>query len=394
MQLHDDVEPAGRHRTTPRVLIASDKFKGSLTSVEVATALSLGLARAGITTVDRIPVADGGDGSLAAAVAAGGREVDVTARDVRGHARPTAVALLPDGLAVIEVARICGLGDTRPTGTDALTATSAGVGDAIRAALDLGADSLVLAVGGTASSDGGAGLVQALGGRLLDRHGRELGPGAQALLGLASVDLTDLDPRLSAARLVVASDVDNPLLGGQGAAAVYGPQKGAGPAEVARIDQALRRWSGLAAAPALAVEPGAGAGGGIGFGALLLGGLITSGAEYFLDLLRLDGLLRHADLVITGEGRLDAQSLRGKAPLVVADRARAAGVPVHAVVGRCDLPEDLSRTAGLASVHALADLDPRCADDPDLSRRLLAEIGARLGREAAGTTADGGPALL
>lgn len=394
MQLHDDVEPAERHRTTPRVLIASDKFKGSLTSGEVAAALTRGLARAGITTVERLPVADGGDGSLEVAIAAGGRRIDVTARDVRGHARPTSIALLPDGLAVIEVARICGLGDARPTGADALAATSAGVGDAIRAALDLGAGSLVLAVGGTASSDGGAGLVQSLGGRLLDRHGRELEPGAQALLGLASVDLTRVDPRLPATRLVVASDVDNPLLGSQGAAAVYGPQKGAGPAEVARIDQALRRWSGLAAAPALAIAPGAGAGGGIGFGALLLGGRITSGAAYFLDLLRLDALLPHADLVITGEGKLDAQSLRGKAPLVVADRARTAGVPVHAVVGRCDLPDELRRSAGLASVHALSDLDPRCVEDQELSRRLLAEIAARLGREAVGGAADGGPTLL
>lgn len=381
MRLHEDVELSpGPAAGGPRVLVACDKFKGSLTSSEVAGHLALGLARAGVGSVDVVPVADGGDGSIEVALAAGGRAVDIDAEDVDGRIRSTTIAVLGDGRAVVEVARVCGLGSRRPTGAAALRATSRGVGTAIRAALDRGALTIVLAVGGTASSDGGAGLVQALGGRLAGPDGRDLPPGAAALLELADVDLTGIDARLRDTRLVVASDVDNPLLGARGAAAVYGPQKGAGPAEVALLEQALARWSALAD-PTVAAAPGAGAGGGIGFGALLLGGEVRSGAEHFLDLIDLDARIAAADLVVTGEGGLDEQSLHGKAPVAVAARARAAGVPVRAVVGRCDLDPGRWRSAGLSAVDALTDLDPRCAQDADLSRRLLEEVGERLGRD-------------
>ena len=337
-----------------------------------------------------MPIADGGDGSLEAAGRAGFdlHEVPVTrALGEPGHAR---IGLRGD-TAVVELAEICGLSQLAVRQRDANRASSYGFGQGVLAALDLGVRTIVLAVGGSASTDGGVGLLEALGGRFLDASGGPIPRGGRALLQLARVDLSGLDRRLLSTRLVVASDVDNPLLGAQGAARIYGPQKGASPADVDLLEKALSHLVDRVGAtagthlrgvapPQMAQIPGAGAAGGLGFAALLMGARLTSGADLLLDLVGFDQALAGASLMITGEGSLDAQSLRGKAPLVAAARAARAGVTAVGVAGRCTLPHSARAEAGLSTVHTLEDLDPSCVTDPELSTQLLRDIGYRLAR--------------
>src|SRR6185437_10718089 len=220
-----------------RVLVAPDKFKGSLTAREVAARVAAGIgAEAPGVEVEQVPVADGGDGTLDAAVAAGYTPVEVAAHGPTGEPVTTAFAAR-DGVAVVEMADVSGLALMMPDRLDALGASSYGTGEVIRAALDHGCREIVLGIGG------GAGMVAALGARLLSSDGRELGRGGAALADLARLDLSGLHPALAETRVVVASDVDNPLLGPNGAAAVYGPQKGASPSDVEALDAALARWA-------------------------------------------------------------------------------------------------------------------------------------------------------
>ncbi|NYI03295.1 glycerate kinase [Allostreptomyces psammosilenae] len=371
------------------VLIAPDKFKGSATAVEVAAALAAGLRKAlpGVRTVE-LPVADGGDGTVDAAVAAGYARHTVTVSGPTGEPVRAAFALgeaaatgaaddsaLPAPLAVLEMAEASGL-RRLPEGRPApLTATTYGTGELIAAALDAGARTIVLGVGGSATTDGGAGMLSALGARLLDADGRDLPPGGAALRDLRTVDLSGLDPRLGRVRIVLAADVDNPLLGEDGAAAVYGPQKGATPADVALLDAALGRFAevvGAATGTDLAGAPGAGAAGGIGYGVLaVLGGTRRSGIEMMLEVTGFAEELGRADLVVTGEGSMDRQTLHGKAPAGVAEAARRAGIPVVAVCGVLRLDAETLRRAGFARWWALADIEP----DP---RRSMAEAASLL----------------
>lgn len=357
------------------VLIAPDKFKGSLSAPQVAAHVAAGLRRA-VSAIDvrEVPIADGGDGTLDAALAAGFERVPVTASGPTGEPVATGYARRGD-TAVVELADVSGLARL-PGRRVPLTATSYGTGEVIRAALDGGCRTIVLGLGGSACTDGGAGMVAALGMRLLDTHGDELGPGGAALALLDTVDSTGLHPGLAEAEIVVASDVDNPLLGEHGAAAVYGPQKGASAAQVERLDAALARWAEVLGAQDVATRAGAGAAGGVGFAALaLLGAVMRPGIEYLLDLVGFHGHLADASLVVTGEGSLDEQTLRGKAPAGVAAAARAAGVPVVAVAGRCLLSDEALTAAGFAGACALTDLEP----DP---RRCVAEAGPLLERLA------------
>jgi glycerate kinase len=364
------------------VVVAPDKFKGSLTAVEVAAAVTAGLARGGYAgAVEELPVADGGDGTVAAAISAGFRRVELGVRGPTGKNVTASYALLGD-TAVIEAAQACGLTLLPPGCRAPLTATSRGVGDLILTATRMGAKRIVLGVGGVATTDGGAGLLQALGARLTDDKGRELPPGGAALAGLAGLDLSRLQD-LSGVEFLLASDVDNPLLGPAGAAAVYGPQKGASPEEVPLLEAGLRRWADVTEAAAggpLPVRdaPGAGAAGGIGFAALLfLGARMRPGIELLLELAAFDEQLDGARLVITGEGSLDAQTLHGKAPVGVA-RAAAAhdpAVPVVAVAGRCTLTPAELRVAGIARAYVLSDIEPDLA-------RCIAEAGPLVARLA------------
>jgi glycerate kinase len=362
-----------------RVVVAPDKFKGSLTAAQVAERVAAGLARAapGVEVV-KVPVADGGDGTLEAAVSAGYRRVPVRAEGPTGEPVDTAFAER-DGVAVVELADVSGLGRLPGGRLAARTASSYGTGQVIGAALDAGCRRIVLGIGGSACTDGGAGLVQALGGRVLDANGGELGRGGAALAATASLDLAGLHPALGQAELVVACDVDNPLLGPRGAAAVYGPQKGASPADVAELDAALARWAAAvhrATGTDAAEVPGAGAAGGVGFAALaVLGARLRPGIDLVLDLVRFREALPGAGLVICGEGSLDAQTLHGKAPAGVAAAARAAGIPVVAVAGRSLLSAAELEPAGILAAYPLSDLEP----DP---ARSMAEAGPLLERLA------------
>ncbi len=360
----------------PRVLVAPDKFKGSLTAPEVAAAVARGLtAGRPDVEVSCLPVADGGDGTLAAALAAGYEAVPVPATGPTGEPVQTAYARLGD-VAVVEMADVSGLGRL-PGGRFApRTATSRGTGEVVAAALAAGARRVVLGIGGSATTDGGAGLLQALGAQLLDADGAPVGPGGAGLERLARVDVSGVAAALEGAEVVVACDVDNPLTGPSGAAAVYGPQKGADRDDVAYLDGCLARLADAVAEATgrdLRDEPGAGAAGGVGFAALaVLGAQLRPGIDLLLDLLGFDRLVAGADLVVVGEGSLDGQSLRGKAPVGVARRARAAGVPaVVAVCGRRDLDDAALQGAGIDAAHALTDLEP----DPE---RCMAEAGPLL----------------
>ncbi len=421
------------------VLVAPDKFKGSLTAREVAARVAAGIgAEAPGVEVVQVPVADGGDGTLDAALAAGYTRVEVRAQGPTGDPVTTAFAAR-DGVAVVEMADVSGLAMLMPDRLDAQHASSYGTGEVIRCALDHGCRTVVLGIGGSASTDGGAGMLQALGARLRDADGRELGPGGAALAALASLDLAGLHPALAETRVVVASDVDNPLLGPNGAAAVYGPQKGASPTDVATLDRALERWADVVeaavarrssgtppaatppgATPPGAVDraphevtshptggvrgrpegcevapgggqatpliaprdrPGAGAAGGVGFAALaVLGAEVQSGIGIVLDLVGFARHLPDACLVVTGEGALDAQTLSGKAPAGVAAAAKDAGIPVVTVSGRVALSADQLAAAGIRRAYALTDIE----SDPE---RCFAEAGPLL-EELARTLAN------
>ena len=371
-----------------RVVVAPDKFKGSLSAAQAAAAVAAGLtAAAPGTSVVQVPVADGGEGTLEAAGAAGFRLVPVPVAGPTGAAVDGAVAVR-GRTAVVELAAASGLA-VLPGGRPApLAATSLGTGQLVRAALDLGCTEVVLGVGGSACTDGGAGLLVGLGARLLDARGGELALGGGSLRHLDRIDLTGLDPRLRSVRVVLATDVDNPLLGPTGAAAVYGPQKGASPAEVGVLEAGLSRWVAALGdvlgprAADVAGEPGAGAAGGAGYACLVaLGAVRRAGIAVVLDLGDFDRHLTGADLVVTGEGSLDAQTLHGKAPAGVAARARAAGVPVVAVAGRCLVGADDLRGAGIDAAYALTDLEPdvpRCMAE---AAPLLQRLAARIARE-------------
>lgn len=370
-----------------RVLIAADKFKGSLTAVEVAAHVAAGLRRAapGVRT-EALPVADGGDGTVDAAVAAGFERRTERVTGPLGEPVTAAYALRGD-TAVVEMAEASGLRHL-PRGRYApLTAGTYGTGELLCAALDAGAATVVLGVGGSASTDGGAGMLSALGARFTDAHGTPLAPGGGPLARLAAADLSGLDPRLARTRFVLASDVDNPLTGPKGAAAVYGPQKGASPDDVAALDAALARYARVLAeavgprAAEYAAAPGAGAAGGVGYGALVgLGAAFRPGIEVMLDVLGFAAALERADLVITGEGSLDAQTLHGKAPAGVAAAARRRGVPVVAVCGALSLSAAELRGAGILGAYAIASLEPdreRCmADAGRLLERLAGQVAA------------------
>ncbi|WP_375422854.1 glycerate kinase [uncultured Friedmanniella sp.] len=370
-----------------RVLVSPDKFKGSLTAVEAAEAIATGLRRGrpGVQVVT-LPVADGGEGTVDAVVAAGYEARTVRVTGPTGQP-VEAVFALSGTTAVVELAEASGL-RRLPDGVPApLTATTYGTGELARAALDAGARRIVLGIGGSATTDGGAGLAQALGVHFLDAAGAELAPGGAALADLHHVDVSGLDPRLSGVEVVLASDVDNPLVGPEGAAAVYGPQKGATASDVALLDAALRHYADCLQRDlgvAVAAVPGAGAAGGAGAGALaFLGARAEPGIALVLRTVGFADALVGSDLVVTGEGSLDAQSLAGKAPVGVASAARAAGVPVVALVGRLAVDAESLAAVGIGATHAILDLEPDLAvaqrDAAPLLARLAEAVGRTLG---------------
>jgi glycerate kinase len=326
------------------IVVAPDSFKGSLTSVEVARAIGTGWSRGRPDdTVLLCPLADGGEGTLEAIAAAGGWDWrEATVQDpIR---RPIVARWLcsADGRrAVVEMAEASGLSRLRPDERDPRVATSVGTGELLRAALDAGVESIMLGIGGSATTDGGRGILEALGGRIAPND----------------IDLTGLDGRLGSVALSVACDVSNPLLGPSGAAAVYGPQKGATPDDVAALDAALAAWADVLEAATERRErdtPGAGAAGGVGFALLATQASFRSfalapGVDLVMTATDFDARLRGADLVITGEGRIDAQTAFGKTALGVARRAAEAGVPCIAIGGGVE-PDGISALAAVGAV--------------------------------------------
>jgi glycerate 2-kinase len=392
-----------------RIVIAPDKFKGSLSAPDVCSHLEKGLQRGagGNLEVLRIPVADGGEGTLDAAVGSGFIRRSAVVAGPTGEP-VTADFAVRGNEAVIEMAAASGLAllpaealvGGRPGPAAARSATSLGTGQLIRAALDSGCNRIILGVGGSANTDGGAGVLQGLGARFLDPEGNELPAGGAALARLDRIDFSGFEPRLKDTRFVLASDVDNPLLGAQGAAAIFGPQKGAAQQDVELLDAALARFVEVLAreigpegpnnrARKAAEAPGAGAAGGVGYAAIaVLAATRRPGIDVVLEFTDLEQRLAGADLVITGEGSLDEQSLLGKTPIGVARAAAAQGVPVIAVCGRTTLGAGQANAAGFEDVYALTELESnvdRCIAE---AAQLLEQLGTQIsGRLAANTLA-------
>ncbi|WP_114855895.1 glycerate kinase [Brachybacterium sp. YJGR34] len=376
--------PAADPQPPPRtVLLAPDKFKGTLRAAEVVEALRQGIAETSPRTrVLACPIADGGDGTVDAAIAAGSREMVTLITGPTGQPRSARWAL-GEGTAVLELAEAVGLHALPGGALHPRTASTRGLGELIAAAAGGGARTVVVGLGGSSSTDAGTGLLQGLGARLLDGRGGEIGPGLEGLEELASVDLAPALAALEGVTLVAANDVTNPLLGTEGAAAVYGPQKGIAPEDVPAADAVLARAAELLDPSGRHRDrPGAGAAGGTGFALSLLGAAERSGADAVFEIVGVDALLEQADLVVTGEGKLDAQTLHGKGPAEVARRAQQRGLSVAAVAGAVTLSEAQLAAAGIARAW---DLTSRAGSSQRAlaeGRELLVEVGRELGRWA------------
>jgi glycerate kinase len=363
--------------SAPLVVCAPNAFKGTLSARAAAAAMARGVLDAGAVALE-MPVADGGDGTLNVLLAARGAGARTSRHRVTGPLGAVVVAhigWLTADEAVIELADASGLGRIRGAALDAVHATSRGTGELIRIAVAAGARRVIVGVGGSACTDGGAGLLQALGARLTDPRGAEISLGGVGLEELAAIDLSPARQALATCSVEVACDIRGPLLGPHGAARMFAAQKGATPEDVERLDRALSRFATLAAGMDgrdLSALPGAGAAGGCGFGLALLGAHLRSGAALLCDLIGLDSAMGGASMVITGEGRLDDQTPDGKAPAEVATRAQRLGIPCVAIAGTVLDPSPSLFTTTLS----LAALDPRL--DPRLHARALLRRAATM----------------
>ena len=323
-----------------KIVIAPDSFKESLTALEVANAIETGFKRIFPNAeYVKLPMADGGEGTVQSLVdATQGRLIEAEVTAPLGNQVKSFFGLSGDGkTAIIEMAAASGLHLVPMDKRDPCQTTSFGTGELIKQALDLGVQHIILGIGGSATNDGGAGMLQALGLRLLDKNGQSIGFGGAALSNLAEIQMADLDPRLQHVQMEVACDVNNPLCGERGASAIFGPQKGATPEMVKELDAALAHFAEIAVRDCgkqIKEQPGAGAAGGMGGGLLLLPNVqLKAGVQIVLDNLKLAEQVKDADLVITGEGRMDAQSILGKTPIGVARKAKQFNKPVIAIVG-------------------------------------------------------------
>lgn len=327
-----------------KFLIAADSFKGSLTSMEAAECMQEGIRRVfPEADIRMMPAADGGEGTVATVLAGlSGTPVTETVLDPLGRPIQATFAILDTGEAVIEMAQASGLLLVAPEERDVLSATTYGTGQLIRKALDMGCRKICIGIGGSATNDAGAGMAQALGVRLYDAEGRELPPGGGALGTLDHIDCTELDPRLKEADILVMCDVNNPLCGPEGASHIYGPQKGATAEMILQLDQNLKHFADIVEED-LNVSarnvPGAGAAGGLGMGLMCFtGARLVRGVDVILDLAAFDEKLKDVDLVVTGEGKLDQQTMRGKVIFGVLERCERLNIPVIAICGRVTDP--------------------------------------------------------
>ena len=344
-----------------RVLVAPDSFKESLTAAQAARAIARGVAAAcpGAEIVE-LPLADGGEGTVDALVnAEKGQFVTTTVTGPLGQPVEARWGMLPGGRAVMEMAAASGLALVPSSRRDPLVTTTYGTGQLLSEAVKRDCRSIILGIGGSATNDGGAGALQALGVRLLDKEGQDLPPGGGSLKRLDSIDTAGMDPRLKEIELLVACDVNNTLLGPQGASAVYGPQKGANPADVTKLDEALANFAYIARQQLdkdISGWAGSGAAGGLAAGLSLIFPLaIKPGIELVLDSVGFDNHLTATTLVITGEGRIDRQSAMGKALSGILQRAGKKAVPVIALAGSLELSFEEMQEMGLAGAMSIVD---------------------------------------
>ncbi len=344
-----------------RVLVAPDSFKESLTAAQAARAIARGVAVAcpGAEIVE-LPLADGGEGTVDALVnAEKGQFVTTTVTGPLGQPMEARWGMLPGGRAVMEMAAASGLALVPSSRRDPLVTTTYGTGQLLSEAVKRDCQSVILGIGGSATNDGGAGALQALGVRLLDKEGQDLPPGGGSLKRLDSIDTAGMDPRLKEIELLVACDVNNTLLGPQGASAVYGPQKGANPADVTKLDEALANFAYIARQQLdkdISGWAGSGAAGGLAAGLSLIFPLaIKPGIELVLDSVGFDNHLTATTLVITGDGRIDRQSAMGKALSGILQRAGKKAVPVIALAGSLELSFEEMQEMGLAGAMSIVD---------------------------------------
>jgi len=370
-----------------KVVVAPDSFKGCLTALEVGEALKAGILSARRqAVVDVVPMADGGEGTVQSLVdASSGQVLRAEVLDPLGRPIMAEFGLMGDGkTAVIEMAAASGLPLLDDSERNPMVTTTYGTGQLIKAALDAGATKLIVGIGGSATNDGGAGMAQALGVKLLDEAGCEIGRGGGSLKRLARIGMSGIDPRIAGVEVVVACDVTNPLTGPNGASAVYGPQKGATPDMVEELDRALSHYADVIRQQLgvdIANVKGAGAAGGLGAGLMaFLRAALRPGVDIVIEATRLADRIAGADLVITGEGRIDSQTKMGKTPMGVARVAQQYGVPVIGVAGQVAADADVLHDLGFAALIGIVDGPMTLAESVRSAEKLLTRTGARIMR--------------
>jgi glycerate kinase len=370
-----------------KVAIAPDSFKGCMTAMEAASCIEHGLKRSlrGVTC-RKLPMADGGEGTVQAIVdATGGTFVKRTVSDPLGRPIKAAFGLSGDGkTAVMEMAAASGLALLKPRERNPLKTSTYGTGELMRHALKLGVRKILIGIGGSATNDGGTGMARALGVRFLDSKGKLLDGDGATLHKVAQIDISKLDPRLKGVVVEVACDVDNPLTGRKGAAQVYGPQKGASPAMVKALDAGLKNLAGVIKSDlgvSILNAPGSGAAGGLGGGLMaFVNGQLRPGVDIVVDSVKLAKRMKGCDLVITGEGRMDHQTAYGKTPAGVAKTAKALGIPVIAICGCLGKEPEVVNTIGIDAFFSALEEN---VDEEDLAKRgpiMLANCAEQIGR--------------
>jgi len=365
-----------------KIVIAPDSFKGSLTATEAADAIEIGF-RAVYPDAEyvKVPMADGGEGTVQSLVdATSGTIINQSVIGPMGDMVSGFFGILGDSrTAVVEMAAASGIHLVKPEERNIYLASSFGTGQLINAALDHGCDKLIIGLGGSATNDGGMGMMKALGGQFLDQSSAPLAPDVRALSQLARIDLQHLNPRLGKTEIVVACDVDNPLCGENGAARVFGPQKGATEEDIAVLDQALARYGDVLSNNTgrnIAVEPGAGAAGGMGAALIgLMDAVVKPGVDLVIGIVELAKSIVDADLVITGEGRVDSQTIHGKTPVGVAKIAKSHNLPVICIAGSVEDDADIIHQLGIDEIYSVIE------GDYDLTKVLI-EAGHKLTQAA------------
>jgi len=365
-----------------KIVIAPDSFKGSLTAMEAADAIEIGF-RAVYPDAEyvKVPMADGGEGTVQSLVdATSGTIINQSVKGPMGDMVPGFFGILGySQTAVVEMAAASGIHLVKPEERNIYLASSFGTGQLINAALDHGCAKLIVGLGGSATNDGGMGMMKAFGAQFLDQSGAPLAPDVRALLQLARIDLRHLNSRLGKTEIVVACDVDNPLCGENGAARVFGPQKGATEEDIAVLDQALARYGDVLSnnkGRNIAVEPGAGAAGGLGAAFIgLIDAVLKPGVDLVIGIVELAKSLVDADLVITGEGRIDSQTIHGKTLVGVAKIAKSHNLPVICIAGSVEDGPDIIHQLGIDEIYSVIE------GDYDITEALI-EAGHKLTQAA------------